>query len=93
MAVRQILTATQTTSDEFNSPGTIVAVIMTSHSGGTWKLQVKAPDDTWVDDDPKFTKNDVLYFYCTSGLLYRLTGGTAGATAWLVSTAYRPGVL
>ena len=88
--MQQILFATQTTSGVHEAAGGLVngTVLLSSHAGGTWTLQVLAPDDsateTWIDTSVTFTANGIqsgLVFERT--LNYRLTGGTAGALAWI----------
>ena len=83
----QILSSTQTTSDEYEAAGTRArggSVILADHAGGTWKLQVQYPgdSDTWVDTGVEFDDDGVqgaLDF--VQGWRYRLTGGTVGAKA------------
>ena len=89
--MKQILADTQTTSDEYHAGGNrySATVILTNHAGGTWTLEVEAPDGTWVDPESvQFTKNDVFSnVIFERGLNYRLTGGSVGATAWVSEQA------
>ena len=81
--MNQILAATQSTSDIWLFSGKDGVIIISDHAGGTWTLQVEAPDLTWIATDVTFTANGIKAdFVTTPGLRYRLTGGTAGATAW-----------
>lgn len=96
MAYKRVLGPTQTTSDEFAAPGGLAHLLLSGHSGGTWKLQVKDPDGTWVDLDGDtgvtFDDDGMVTWYGTAHLMYRLTGGTVGAKAWMVSNAPAPGI-
>lgn len=94
----QILGTTQTTSDTFTPIGGEMYLLMDGHAGGTWKLQVKAPSGNWVDldGDPggvKFEADGMIHFYGVPWLPYRLTGGTAGAQAWVTYDDPIPGRL
>lgn len=81
--MEKVLDAAQTTSDVWISSGRNGIIILTGHAGGTWTLQIQAPDGTWVDTDVTFTANGVqTNFYTVPGFSYRLTGGSAGASAW-----------
>ena len=81
--MNQILIATQGTSDIWLFSGKDGTIVLTNHAGGTWTLQVEAPDATWIDTDVTFTDNGIKAdFVTTPGLRYRLNGGDAGATAW-----------
>ena len=84
--MKQILSATQAGSDEFPAGGNrySATVMLTAHAGGTWTLQVQAPDDTWINTNVTFTSNDIFSdVIFERGLNYRLTGGSVGATAWV----------
>ena len=79
----QVLASTQTTSDEFVAPSWAMAVELTGHAGGTWRLQCEGLDGTWYDvDGVEFTQTDQWYVRTIPGRTYRLTGGSAGAEAW-----------
>ena len=81
--MKQILDAAQSTSDIWLFSGKDGVIVLTGHNGGTWTLQVEAPDGTWIDTDVTFTANGIMAdFVTTPGLRYRLTGGTSGAKAW-----------
>ena len=86
-----ILDATQTTGDEFYPPGGTALILLTGHAGGTWQLEVQAPDGTWVEDEMTFTDNGIKAWFNVAHLKYRLTGGNAGAKAWVFSNGYKPG--
>ena len=91
----QVLTAAQTTGAEFHHPGELAFLLLSAHAGGTWKLQVRSPDDEWVDADGdagiEFRESGYKVWYGDALSRFRLTGGTAGAKAWLV-TSERAGV-
>lgn len=80
--MKQVLHATQTTSDVWTSTGA-GDIILDSHAGGTWTLQVESPGGNWIDTDVTWTDDGIkTTFKQTQGLRYRITGGTAGARAW-----------
>ena len=84
--MKQILSETQTTSDEYTAVGSSrdVTLILTGHAGGEWEFQIEAPDGTWVGTGVSFTANGVESgIVLARGQKYRLTGGTAGAKAWV----------
>ena len=86
----QILASTETTGSAFSTPhGGLVFILLSAHAGGVWKLQVKSPDDEWVDADGdagiEFIESGYKSWYCDVDAEYRLTGGTAGAKAWISS--------
>ena len=91
--MQQVLDASQTTGSEFTHPGTVAFLILADHIGGTWQLQVKAPNGTWVDDEMTFIDDGIQIWYGTPSLPYRLTSGSVGASAWLLTNAYKAGVL
>ena len=83
----QILTETDTISKEFEASSKDVnssLILSGFQTGNAWELQVEAPDGTWIGTGVEFTANGIesgLVF--TAGLKYRLTGGSAGAKAWI----------
>ena len=82
--MEQILASTQSTSSEWEAPGFQAMVELIAHAGGTWTLQVKGLDDVWYDvADIEFTDNGAFFVRTIPGRSYRLTGGTAGAQAWM----------
>ena len=78
----QVLEDTQTEGREFSLRGTYGEVLLSKHSGGTWTLQRKTPDDEWIDTNVTFVQNNATSFVVMPGQTYRIEGGTAGATAW-----------
>ena len=94
--IKKILGIAQTTSAEFGHPGGLAFILMDRHAGETWTLQVQTPEGRWVDlsgvGGVEFDENGMQVFYGTGALSYRLTGGTVGAEAWVVSNEYAPGV-
>ena len=96
-AIEQVLAATDTEGSEFRATEDRVFLLMEGHAGGEWKLQIKTPAGTWMDiaDDSggvSFDSNGIQFFYAQAWLPYRLNGGTAGAEAWLLSSARAPGL-
>lgn len=94
---KQILAAAQTTSDVFNLEGGQTFILLRAHAGGTWKLQLLTPDGEWVDigdnsSGVAFDGDGLQFFYSQGYLSYRLTGGNAGALAWIFDDALVPGV-
>ena len=85
--MRQILFSTQTTSDELEAAGGLTnggSIVLASHAGETWTLQVEAPDGTWISTAITFTANGIQSALAFErGLRYRLNGGTVGAEAWI----------
>lgn len=87
-----VLTSTQTTGATFYAPGGWSAILLSGHAGGTWKLQARVQGTTtWVDTDVSFAGSGLKAFMTSFQLEYRMTGGSAGATATLVDLTY-PGV-
>lgn len=91
--MQQILAANQSEA-EFRHPGGIVFILIGSHAGGTWKVQVRDPDDTeWIDDDPALeaSGSQIVIWHGSPELRYRIVGGSVGAKAWLVRNSQHPG--
>ena len=85
----QVLDTTQTTSDVWTGIGGDTSVIIGAHAGGNWMVQVKAPDDTWIAVDPSgdpINSAGMWWYKSVSSYQYRLTGGTAGAKAWVAAS-------
>ena len=57
-------------------------VLVDTHTGGTWTLQVESPEGIWVDTDITFDDVGVKAYWATQELKYRLNGGAPGARAW-----------
>ena len=79
----KILASTETTGSVFRLRTWVAhRISLKDHAGGMWQLQEKDEDGDWVDvsgmtwDDSK-----VLLLYGATQREYRLTGGTAGASA------------
>ena len=81
MAIR-VLEATQQTGRTFRVSGPVGQIILRLHQGGTWTLQVQAPDGEWVNTDIIWTSDGVQSFDSQLEWLYRLNGGNSGAMAW-----------
>ena len=85
--MKQILFETQTQGDEYEAAGGLTnggSIVVSAHAGGTWTLQVEAPDGTWISTSITFTANGIqgaLAF--EPGLKYRLNGVTVGAKGWI----------
>ena len=56
--------------------------IVDVHTGGTWTLQERVPDRTWIDSDITFDDVGVKAFWASQEMEYRLSGGTIGAEAF-----------
>ena len=89
----KILEASETTGREFSVPsGERVQIAVEDHAGGTITLQYKSlkGTNTWQDitgdGGVTFTDDGVKTFWSSPALTYRLSGGTVGAQAWLLST-------
>lgn len=63
---------------------------LAGHSGGTWTLQMRHPDDEseWTDCNISFDADGVQAFWSSPEWAFRLAGGDAGASAW-VSRCWR----
>ena len=79
---RKILSSTETEGSAFRGQGLVGIILLTGHSGGTWTLQVRDPDGTWVNTDITWPSDGIQSFDSQRFFDYRLTGGTAGASAW-----------
>ena len=79
---QEILEDTETTGREFFVKGTEFVVMLTGHAGGTWSVEQRAPDGTWVDLDEDFDGNGEKAIIVAPDWPYRITGGSAGAQAW-----------
>lgn len=91
--MREVLTQSQQTGDEFKASLGIAQVLLTNaQSGETYKFQVRSKlDSTWVDTDVEFTANGVQTFYVSSEFLYRMIAeapGGIGARAFLTELGY-----
>ena len=88
---RKILEAADSTSAPFYGPGENGYILLVDHAGGTWQLEQQVPGRDpaeWVyvgsaSNPLQFTGNGVLSFYSDKDAVLRLTGGGAGAEAWL----------
>ena len=85
--MKQVLSSIQSTSDEWTSNGQIGSLIVDSHAGGTWQLELRSPAGNWIATDITFMDVGAKDFRHPAGLRFRLTGGTAGAEAWIVGAA------
>ena len=82
--MEQILEAAQTTSSEWVAPTSQAVIELTAHAGGTWTFQYQGLDGIWYAvDGISFTQSDIFFVRTIPGRAYRLTGGTAGAQAWV----------
>ena len=92
--MRQILETTQATGSvfmvrggapTFSGPQDLLSrqqVLLDTHAGGVWTLQVKSPGDVWIDTDIAFSDMGVKAFWGSPELEYRLSGGTVGTRAY-----------
>ena len=79
--MQRVLAITETTSEPFRLAGGIGMVQVSSHSGGTWTLEIEDPDGDWGSTGETWTANGIRAFWSTWEARYRLTGGTVGAKA------------
>ena len=83
----QVLDTAQTNGTVFRFAGGPYWVVMTNHNGGTWNLQYRSPHSatTWTNvNGVNWTSSRDRRFNNTPrGLEFRLSGGTAGARAWI----------
>lgn len=82
---KQILLDSQATGEEFKPIGGPMVILLSGHVGGTWTLQIETPNGVWQDTAITFAANGDQGFRLSPELTYRLTGGTIGAEAWLVT--------
>ena len=85
----QVLAPAQTTSDEWAGIPGEGYIEIGAHAGGTWLLQKKTPDGEWIDISPEpnpFTASGLWWVKFIGPARYRLTGGDAGAKAWVSNT-------
>ena len=81
-----ILTSTDSVSKNFTPLGLVAGIHLSGHAGDSnlWVLQSRVQGGPWVSTNMTFDQDDVKGFDVFDDLEYRLTGGTAGATATLV---------
>ena len=92
--MRKILSDTQATSDTWIGSGKDGTIMLTGHNGGTWTLQAQAPNGVWIDTDVTFDDTGIkAAFVMTAAIKYRLTGGSAGAEAWVEGALVEPSIL
>lgn len=85
--MRKVLEKTEATGSVFKLYGGVQALILDSHAGGVWGLQIRGPNE-WINvSDMTFDANGVKMFHAVPGAEYRIAGGTKGAEA-VVSGAY-----
>lgn len=84
---QQILRDDQTTSIEVSDLSGITHITLTDfQEGEKWVVQRKSPNgENWIDLDVTFEAEGSKVFYAVPGITYRITGGTVGATCWVVS--------
>ena len=82
---KKILDIAQVTGDVFKPIGGPSVILLSGHTGGTWTLQVENPNGIWQDTAISFTAVGDQGFRLSPELSYRLSGGTVGAEAWLVT--------
>ena len=81
--MRQVLSVGQSVGDVWTAGGGLGLIVLDSHAGGTWTLQIESPGGEWVATDVTFDDDGIKAGFVTAiGLRYRLAGGTAGARAW-----------
>ena len=80
--MRQVLFDNETESQPFNFRSAGASILLSDHAGGTWTLQIESPSGVWVDTDLTFTEDGGEPLLILP-LSYRLSGGSAGAKAWV----------
>lgn len=88
---KQILLNTEATSQTFSGYTGICQLTITDHAGGTWTLQRQSPVQAshWIDLDVTFAAEGAKVFYASPNTTYRVHGGTAGATGWIIEIPLR----
>ena len=84
--MRKILGDADATGKEFSTPGGVCLIQLENHAGGTWQLEAMKIDKTgWVEDEMTFDDDGLQAWWSAQELTYRLTGGSVGAQAHLLS--------
>ena len=80
-----ILGATDTTSKSFASGGVQFSLMIDTFVSGIWTLEALSPAANWITMDDKTFKSEGLWtvYSPAPGVQMRLTGGGAGAQAWV----------
>ena len=91
----KILEKTETTGSEFRHPGGVALIGLGSfQAGAEWRVQAQLPGGEWVDDQPSFSAGGVIVWYGSPEIMYRITGGSVGAEAWVFSVSlYGTGII
>ena len=85
--MRKFLDTGDTTSETVTMAGGLFAFAIDHNNTGTWDLQIQLGGGIWVTTGQTFDEDSYV-----SGLIVhqnaklRLTGGTAGAVAWITGT-------
>ena len=90
---QRVLGSTETEGQPFKLLGGVAAVFVSGHSSGTVQLQIKDPDGNWVDDEPSWNSDGIIYFYSNSVFEYRVVASVAGSEAWVTDADRVPGVV
>ena len=67
----------------FSLSGGIQQAMISDHSGGEIKMQVRAPDGEWMDTDVIFNDNGIQAFHSASGVAYRFTGQSGSENGYV----------
>ena len=84
--MQKILESTDATGKEFSTPGGVCLIQLENHAGSTWQLEAMKIDKTgWVEDQMTFDDDGLKAWWSAHEVIYRLTGGSVGAEAYLIS--------
>ena len=78
----EILSSDDATGTAFTATGGNSTILVDTHAGGVWTLQVESPGGVWIDSDISFTGTGIQDLTTVAGLSYRLNGGMTGARAF-----------
>ena len=84
----KVLETTQSVGKTFQLPGEVCGILVLTHQGGEWVVEVEHPDTlgTWQAlASPTFDEADLKPIRGFAELNYRLNGGAQGAEAWALS--------
>ena len=92
--MKRVLAATQATGSVFRvrffagyNGETWLQTLFSSHTGGTWTLQVSHDNVAWVDSDVTHTAVGVKAWSASPAWYYRFAGGTIGGAAVVATEA------
>ena len=60
-------------------------ILVENHTGGDWILYIRSgPTEPWLDTNISFAGNGIQLIEAIEGAEYRFSGGSIGATAYVV---------